>query len=218
MFNKPCPRDWFGYVFGLVFVAFGTALYAKSTMGTAVASSLAYVISRKFPFFSFGVWTYVIQGFTMLTMIAIVRRVKTDYLISFLTSVVSGYMIDFFIFCIRWLPTDTLMLRILYYFTGYLILTCGVGALMLTRLPIAPFDMFLREVSHYKNMSILGVKLRFDMAVLAIGLILSFTLYGSLEGIGAGTFFAAVSNGPTIQWMHKRWLHILSGIPLMRAP
>ena len=100
---------------------------------------------------------------------------------------------------------------------GFLILTCGVGVLMLTKLPIAPFDMFLREVSHYKSMSILKVKLRFDMTVLSVGLILSFVLYGSLEGIGLGTFFAAISNGPTIQWMRKRWLRILDRIPVMRA-
>ncbi len=218
MINKPSPRDLFGYAAGLILVAFGTALYAKSAMGTAVASSLAYVVSRKFPFFSFGVWTYVVQGFIMLSMIGIVRRVKVDYIASFLTSVAAGYMIDFFIFCLRWLPADTLMLRILYYFTGYLILTCGVGALMLTRLPIAPFDMFLREVSHYKNMSIQNVKLRFDMVVLLVGLILSFTLYRSLEGIGVGTFFAAISNGPTIQWMRRRWVRILDCIPVMQAP
>jgi len=217
MLNKPSPRDWFGYIVGLILVAFGTALYAKSAMGTAVASSLAYVVSRKFLFFSFGVWTYVVQGFTMLSMIAIVRRVKVDYLASFLTSVAAGYMIDFFIFCLHGLPVDTLPLRILYYLMGYLILTCGVGALMLTRLPIAPFDMFLREVSHYKNMSILKVKLRFDIVVLIVGLILSFILYGGLEGIGVGTFFAAISNGPTIQWMRKRWLRILDSIPVMRA-
>ncbi len=217
MLQKPSPRDWFGYVVGLILVAFGTALYAKSAMGTAVASSLAYVVSRKFLFFSFGVWTYMVQGLTMLSMIAIVRRVKVDYLASFLTSVAAGYMIDFFIFCLRFLPDDTLPLRILYYLTGYLILTCGVGALMLTKLPIAPFDMFLREVSYYKGRSILNVKLRFDMVVLSVGLILSLVLYGSLEGIGVGTFFAAISNGPTIQWMRKRWLRILDSIPAMRA-
>ena len=216
MLQKPNLRDWFGYVVGLILVAFGTALYAKSAMGTAVGSSLAYVVSRKFLFFSFGVWTYVVQGLTMLSMIAIVRKVKVDYLASFLTSVAAGYMIDFFIFCIRALPTDTLALRILYYLMGYLILTCGVGALMLTRLPIAPFDMFLREVSYYKNMSIQSVKLRFDVVVLSVGLILSIALYGSLEGIGVGTFFAALSNGPTIQWMRKRWLRILDSIPIMR--
>ena len=189
MLQKPSPRDWFGYVIGLILVAFGTALYAKSAMGTAVASSLAYVVSRKFLFFSFGVWTYVVQGLTVLSMAAIVRRVKVDYLASFLTSVAAGY----------------------------LILTCGVGALMLTRLPIAPFDMFLREVSFYKGMSIQNVKLRFDMVVLLVGLTLSFALYGSLEGIGVGTLFAAVSNGPTIQWMRKRWLRILDSIPAMRS-
>ncbi len=217
MLQKPGPRDWFGYVAGLILMSFGTALYAKSAMGTAVASSLAYVISRKFVFFSFGVWTYMVQGLTMLSMIAIVRRVKVDYLLSFLTSVAAGYMIDFFIFCLRALPEGALPLRIVYYLTGYLILTCGVGVLMLTKLPIAPFDMFLREVSHYKGMSIINVKLRFDVVVLSIGLLLSFLLYGSLEGIGVGTFFAAISNGPTIQWMRKRWLRILDSIPAMRT-
>ncbi len=217
MLQKPNTRDWFAYAVGLLFVALGTALYAKSAMGMAVGSSLAYVVSRKFLFLSLGEWTYVVQGLTMLSMIFIVRRVKVDYLASFLTSVIAGYMIDFFVFCFRGLPADALPLRILYYLMGYLILTCGVGVLMLTKLPIAPFDMFLREVSHYKSMSILKVKLRFDMTVLLVGLILSFVLYGSLEGIGLGTFFAAISNGPTIQWMRKRWLRILDRIPVMRA-
>ena len=217
MLKRPSPRDLFGYVVGLTLVALGTALYVKSAMGTAVASSLAYVVSRKFLFFSFGVWTYVVQGLVMLSLVMIVRRVKVDYFASFLSSVAAGYLIDFFIFCLRPLPADTLLLRILYYLMGYLILTCGVGAFMLTRLPIPPFDMFLREVSHYKNRSIQSVKLRFDLTVLSVGLILSFLLYRSLEGMGVGTFFAAIANGPTIQWMRKRWLRILDSIPMMRA-
>ena len=217
MRQKPTPRDWFGYAAGLILVAFGTALYVKSAMGTAVASSLAYVVGRKFLFLSFGVWTYVVQGLTMLALIATVRKVKIDYLASFLSSVASGYLIDFFVFCLRGLPADTLLLRVLYYLAGYLILTGGVGAYMLTRLPIPPFDMFLREVSYYKSLSIRKVKQRFDVAVLSLGIILSFMLYGSLEGIGVGTFFSAFLNGPTIQWMKRRWMRLLDTIPAMRA-
>ncbi len=218
MLKKPAPRDLFGYIVGIIFVAFGMALYVKSAMGTAVASSLAYVVSRKWLFFSFGVWTYIVQGLVMVSLIVIVRRVKVDYLASFLSSVAAGYLIDFFSFCLKGLPADTLLLRALYYLAGYVIVCCGVGAMMLTRLPIPPFDLFLREVSHYKNLSIRKVKLSFDIVVLTVGVGLSFVLYGSLEGVGLGTFISAVTNGPTIQWTRKHLARMLDNIPAMRIP
>ena len=215
--QKPTPRDVFGYVVGILMVAFGMAMYAKSAMGTAVISSLAYVLSGKLTVFSFGVWTYLVQGLVMLAMIIIIRRVQADYLFSFASSVLVGYLIDFFLYCFRDIPVQALHMRIFLYAAAYVILTIGVGALMLTRLPIPPFDLFLREVSRHKNISIQTVKLRLDMIVLSIGLVLSLAIYGGLEGIGIGTFVAAITNGPTIQWMHKRWVRILETVPALRA-
>ena len=215
--QKPTPRDLFSYLIGILIVAFGMALYAKSAMGTAVMSSLAYVLSGKMTLFSFGVWTYMVQGLVMLTMIIIIRRVQMDYLFSFASSVVVGYLIDFFLYCFRDIPVSALHMRIFIYIAAYVILTIGVGALMLTRLPIPPFDLFLREVSRHKNTSIQAVKLRLDIIVLTVSFALSIAMYGGLEGIGIGTFIAAITNGPTIQWMNKRWVRILESVPALRV-
>ena len=215
--QKPTPRDVFAYIIGIPMVAFGMALYAKSAMGTAVMSSLAYVLSGKWTIFSFGVWTYLVQGLVMLTMIFIIRRVQMDYLFSFASSVVVGYLIDFFLYCLRDIPVTALHMRIFLYVAAYVILTIGVGALMLTRLPIPPFDLFLREVSRHKNISIQVVKLRLDIIVLILSFTLSLVMYGGLEGIGIGTFIAAITNGPTIQWTRKRWVRVLDGVPALRA-
>ena len=217
MMQKPSLRDIVSFVMGLVLVTFGMALYAKSAMGTAVMASLAYVLSGKLTMFTIGVWTYIVQGLVMLIMIAIIRKVKIEYLFSFVSSILAGYMIDFFLYCFRGISIEALYVRILLYVVGYVILTVGVGALMLTRLPIPPFDLFLREVSRYKNISIQKVKLRTDIIVLLLGVILSFALFGGLAGIGVGTFVAALTNGPTIQWMHKRWVRILENVPMLRV-
>ncbi|NCB31522.1 MAG: hypothetical protein EOM66_08965, partial [Clostridia bacterium] len=113
------------YGFDIFVIAFGTALMTKSGWGNSAGTSFAYILNSLYPAFSFGVWSYLFQGFITLLMIGIIKRVKIDYLLSFVTSMLIGYCLDFSMWLLRFWNPQGLFLSGASYVIGFSILGAG---------------------------------------------------------------------------------------------
>ena len=75
------------YVFGLVIMAFASALTEKADFGMSMVVAPAYILhlklSRFLPWFTFGVAEYCFQGLLILAAACIMGRFKHFYLFSF---------------------------------------------------------------------------------------------------------------------------------------
>lgn len=189
-------------IFGVFLDAFAVALVTKSDFGISAVSSVAYTLSKVFPVFTFGVWSYLFQFVLFIIMCILVKKCSIPYLCSFFVGVISGYTLDFCRFLIRPLP-DGLGIRIVYFIFGTLILIVGVALLMISRLPIMPQDLFTREIAEYFEIPYKKVKTTFDVSCVALSAVIAVTMTGGVIGIGVGTVINALIIGKGVDRVKK---------------
>ena len=202
----------FMFALGLVCISAGLSFMVRSNLGISVASSMPYVISLRFSRITFGTWSYLVQGTLVLLLIIIVRKIKVSYVLSFLVSVVFGFLLDFFTALTASLPVDTIWLRLGYYAVGLFILSFGIASVVFSQWPPIPFDLFVKELALHKNMSFKKTKTGFDLSCLAFSSVFLAIFVRQIAGIGPGTILSAVFNGTLV----GLWLKLFSGILIPR--
>lgn len=214
--KKYTKRDAFCFAVGVPCVALGTALFVKAALGISVMSAMPYVLSGKLTFFSYGVWNYIMQGVVMLAMVLFLRRMQFSYLLSFGVSVMNGYLTDFFGWCLSFIPAETPIARLIFFCLAIAVQGFGIGGCLMTRLPIAPFDIIVREIVTYKHKTARVVKLTVDLCCLTASCVFSLLLYGNLSGIGAATVFLGLFNGYNVGFWKKQWQKLCDGVSWLR--
>lgn len=201
------------YLGGLILISAGVAMMVRSDLGISVVSSVPYVVSLRYRQLSFGTWSYIFQGFLILLLILIVRKIKWAYLVSFLSSVAFGYLADFFIICNSKLTTENLFWRAVYFFIGLILVSLGIAMFIHSRLPPVPYDLFVNDLAIYKSVSFRRGKLLFDFTCLLTSSLFLVFFVQELIGIGIGTVLTAIFNGALVGF----WLKLFGKHMQMRS-
>lgn len=189
------------YVFGLIALAFGTALMEAADFGVSMVVAPAYLlhlkISQTLPFFTFGMAEYTLQAFILALMCIILRRVRLSFLFSFVTAVVYGFMLDGAMLIIALMPAESMAMRAVFYLTGMLGCSAGVSLMFHTYISPEAYELFVKEISARFSLNINIFKTCYDCASCLIGVILSFAFFGMwrFEGVKLGTVVCALING-----------------------
>lgn len=178
------------YIFGLLLLSLGIVLVVKAIYGVTVLRSTAYMLNKKFAEIPFGVFNYIIQGIIFIIMCIAMKSMKLKYFLSFLSTVILGYVIDLFNFLLRNFNLDSHFSRVALYILAMIVIGMEITFFMKSRLPIMPFDLFVKEVSAKYKISIGKFKSVYDISLLVTAISLSFGFFGKLNGIGVGTFIS----------------------------
>jgi uncharacterized membrane protein YczE len=197
------------YILGILILAIGTAMMEKADFGMSMVVAPAYLLHLKlsqiFPFFSFGMAEYVFQAFLLIVLSIVLRRFKRSYLLSFVTAVIYGLVLDGAMLAIGLLPGDSIVLRIVWFVAGMVL--CSVGVALLFHTYIAPeaYELFVKELAETHGWSIGTVKTVYDCTSCLIGILLSFAFFGfwHFEGVKLGTVFCALINGWLISMISR---------------
>ena len=192
------------YACGLVILAVGVAMMARSDFGVSMIVAPAYLLHLKlapvFPFFTFGVAEYVVQAGLLLVLILVMRKFKFSYLMSFVTAVIYGLLLDGATVLIDLIPLVHIGVKVALYTVGLLFATCGISLLFHTYLSPEVYELFVKEVSAKTGVNINYCKTAYDLLSCLFSIALSFVFFGfgHFEGIKFGTVFCAAVNGPCI--------------------
>ena len=189
------------YILGLIILAIGTALMERADFGVSMVVAPAYLLhlklSQNFPFFTFGMAEYLLQGLLLLLMILLLRKFRISYLFSFVTAVVYGFTLDGAMYLVSLLPGTGLSARIIFYGLG--LLGCALGVSLLFHTYISPevYELWVKEMSARAKIDISRYKTGYDCVSCLIGVLLSFLFFGfgHFEGVKWGTIFCAAVNG-----------------------
>ena len=192
------------YVLGLIFVALGVAFMEKPDFGVSMVVAPAYIlhlkISETYSFFTFGMAEYTLQAVLLIIMALVLRRFKLSYLFSFVTAVIYGFILDFCMLLVSYVPMENMALRITYYTLGMVL--CAIGIALFFHTYIAPevYELFVKEVSSKYGVEIHRFKTGYDICSCLIGVILSFIFFGFgvFRGVKWGTIICALINGTLI--------------------
>lgn len=189
------------YTIGLVLLAFATALTQKADFGMSMVVAPAYIlhlkISEFFPVFSFGMAEYTLQLVLIIGLCIFMRKFRKVYLFSFVTAVIYGFLLDFFIFTLKGVPGDIIWVRIILFICGMLICSLGVALLFHTYFAPEAYELVVKEVSMKLNKDIGKVKTVYDLTSLLVSVVLSFSFFGFMQfnGVNFGTLITALCNG-----------------------
>ena len=186
--------------------AVGAALMKHGSFGLTPFYSVSLALYNATGLFTMGTWNTVFQVVLILSLIAILRRFKLRYVLSFAVAAVSSVILDLAnAGCARF--PDTLPVRIICYLSGFLIMTFGIALMAECKLPVSPMNLFVRELSEVWGKPFRNVKLLFDLSCLILSVTISFCSAGKLSGVGPGTIISALLTGPMsgiyITWLRK---------------
>ena len=197
------------YVFGMIVLAFGSAMMEKADLGMSMVVAPAYLlhlkISQILPFFSFGMAEYTLQALLVISVMLIVRKFKLFYMFSFITAILYGLLLDCSISILSLINLEGIGWQIVFYSVGLVMCSFGVALLFRTYISPEAYELFVKEISAKFNLNIYNVKTTYDCVSCFVGICLSFLFFGWLhfEGVKLGTIVCAIINGRLIGLINK---------------
>ena len=186
----------------------GVVLMLDSGAGISAISSVPFAFSEVLPKLTLGTWTYLFQGFLVLSLMVLRKRFVPPYLFSFVVGFVFGELLHVHEMWMRILPT-ALPWRILYFIISYVLICIGIALSNRCGLPIIPTDLFPRELSDITSIGYPKIKIGFDVTCLAVTAGLTLFFLGHLDGLGIGTILAAFTMGKGVgicgNWIDKHF-------------
>ena len=189
------------YVLGLIIMAFAAAFTEKADFGMSMVVAPAYILHLKvsefLPWFTFGIAEYFFQGLLVLATIIIMRKFRLSYLLSFVTAVLYGTLLDFAMNVISGLPDDTFIIRVVWYILGTVFCALAVSLFFHTYLSPEAYELIVKEVASKFRVDINKVKTAYDCFSTVLGIVMSFAFFGFgvFEGVKLGTVICALVNG-----------------------
>lgn len=187
------------YVIGIITLALGTAFMERADFGMSMVVAPAYLlhlkISQFIPFFSFGMSEYIFQALLLAVLSVIAGKIKGSYLLSFVTAVIYGIVLDAMMALVALLPFSGMVWRAAFYAAGLVICSVGVALLLHTYFPPEAYELVVKECSQKFNMTIGKTKTIYDCCSCVLAIILSLSFFGAFVGVKWGTVVCAVING-----------------------
>ncbi len=188
------------YFMGLVLLAFGASLMTRADFGLSMIIAPAFIISEFFSFMTFGMAEYLFQALLLILLVIFVRRFKFTYLLSFLTAVLYGMMLDGCLYLLAFLGEINIAVRIMFYLIGLFATSLGVAFMFHTYISAEVYELFVKEATERFGWKIGVVKTVYDCTSLVLSVLMSFAFFGfgHFKGIGIGTLVCALVNGRLI--------------------
>lgn len=187
----------FALLFIIVVYSFSVAIMSRSGFGMSSIAAVPFLLSKVFTLFKFGTWNFLVQAILVLSLIILGRKMKMEYLFSFILAFAFSKMIDVHELWLALLP-DTIPFRIAYFLIGFFVMALGIYVSNNSDVPIMPTDLFPRDVTALFSLSFAKVKTIYDITFLIIALFLSLGYLHQLLGIGIGTVICAAFTGKTV--------------------
>lgn len=203
-------KNFIMYVIGMAVCPLGVVLATKSGFGVSMIEAPVYVsylyFGDKFSFLTFGTMEYILQAIVIALLCILVRRFKIKYLFSFVTAVLFGFILDFWLYVFGGNELYTQMpVRIIAYAISIIIIAFAVACFLRTTWPQEAWELFVKEFAERYSFNMTKVKWIYDFSSLAMGIILMLAFFKKfrLDAIGIGTIITTFINAPIIGFFGK---------------
>lgn len=196
------------WVLSVTLCSLGICLCAKASLGLSMIAAPSYIIHCFFrdilPWYTQGTSEYIWEAVLIVVTCLAVQKFKPKYLLSVLTAVISGFVIDFWIWVFGGNGMyETLPARIIAFVLGSAIISLAVAFVFRTTLPPQVYELIVTEISEKYGFDKSKTKLVNDIVMLAITVILARALTHSWTGVGIGTVIVTFVNAPMIKFFGK---------------
>ena len=189
---------------GVVLCSLGICLCTKGGFGLSMIAAPPYILHiwlrGRFSWFTQGTAEYFWQAVILLVTAFSARRFRLKYLLSFLTALCSGFVIDGWLYLLGgnglW---SSMPVRIASFLLGMCITSLAIAFYFHTTLPLSAYELIVTELSERYSWDKTKVKQINDAVMLLLSVLLAVLLNGSLTGIGIGTVIITLCNATLIR-------------------
>ena len=201
---KPRMSREFCYIPATILLALGAALMSYSDFGVSSVIAPAFLLSQIFNV-SFGTAEYCLQGVLVLATCLIVRRFRWTYLLSFVSAVIYGWVLDGWLWVLSLTGGWSIPVRLICMLAGIFISSMGVALFFKTYLAPGAYELFVKEIARRYGLNMNKFKIVYDLSSCAVAIVLALVAFGSIfdRGISIGTVLVALFNGLTIAFCSK---------------
>lgn len=196
------------WVLGITLCSLGVSLCTKAALGLSMIAAPPYIIHYFIrdilPWYTQGTSEYIWETVLLVLTCISIQRFKLKYLLSFLTAVLSGLIIDFWLMILGGNGMyNSMAIRIIAFAVGSVIISIAIAFVFRTTWPPQVYELLVSEISERYNIDKSKTKWVNDIVMLAISVILSRVLTHSWTGVGIGTIIVTIVNAPLISFFGK---------------
>lgn len=193
-------------IIGVFFISLGIAVAKHSDLGISPISSVANVLSIKFPALTVGTWLMFTNCFMILAQIIILKRnFKPVQFLQFPISLLLGLFTDLNLAVVSYIPADIYIVRLLLVFVSVVILAFGITLTIISDTVMNVGEALVDVISKVLNKNFGSVKVIFDISYVTLSVILSLVFFDfKIVGTREGTIITATLTGFVIKWLTKR--------------
>ncbi|MBP3620247.1 MAG: YitT family protein [Lachnospiraceae bacterium] len=202
--NKLMLRMTF-LIIGLFISGVGVAITKRGMLGVSPVSSVANIISIKFPVLSFGTWLFLWNCILILGQIVILRKdFKLFQLLQIPLSVLFGWFTDIGVWIGDFIPNELYIVRLGLVLLGTAILGFGIAMTVNANLVMNSGEAFVKAIADKWKKVFGNVKIVFDVSCVTLSIILSLIFFDfSVVGTREGTIIAAFLTGMMVKMFQK---------------
>lgn len=202
--NKLMLRMTF-LIIGLFISGVGVAITKRGMLGVSPVSSVANIISIKFPVLSFGTWLFLWNCTLILGQIVILRKdFKLFQLLQIPLSVLFGWFTDIGVWIGDFIPNELYIVRLGLVLLGTVILGFGIAMTVNANLVMNSGEAFVKAIADKWKKVFGNVKIVFDVSCVTLSVILSLIFFDfSVVGTREGTIIAAFLTGMMVKMFQK---------------
>ena len=196
-------------VAGLFICGFGVAIIRRGSLGVSPISSVANVLSLRFPSLSFGVWLMIWNCILILGQALVLgRNFRLVELLQLPLSVLFGWFTDIGVRIAELLPAEAYILRLLWVILGIFVMALGICLSVKADLIMNSGEAFVKAVSARTGREFGNVKIVFDISCVLLSIVLSLLLFsGQIVGTREGTLLSAVGTGLAVKLFFRLLPH-----------
>ena len=174
MSKSEIAKRYILFIISLFFSALGVAFTKHGELGVSPISSVANVMSYKFPSLSLGTWLIIWNCMLIVGQISILRRkFQLIQLLQIPLSFVFGWFTDFGMWLMSFIPANSYLVRIIMVVIGILVLGFGVSLSVIADVIMNSGEAFVKAVSDTLDKDFGNVKIAFDVFYVIIAIALS---------------------------------------------
>ncbi len=190
------------FIISLFFSALGVAFTKHGELGVSPVSSVANVMSYKFPSLSLGTWLIIWNCILIVAQIFILRRnFQLIQLLQIPLSFVFGWFTDFGMWLMSFIHANSYPMRMIMVVIGIVILGFGISLSVIADVIMNSGEAFVKAVSDTLRRDFGNVKIAFDVFYVIISIALSLLFFNfTVVGTREGTIISALFTGITVKF------------------
>ncbi len=205
MQKKEILKRYILFIISLFFSGLGVALTKHGELGVSPISSVANIMSYKFPGLSMGNWLIIWNCVLIVGQIIILRKkFQPIQLLQIPLSFVFGWFTDLGLWIVSWIQTDIYIVRLMCVFSGIAILGFGISLSVIANVIMNAGEAFVKAVSDTVNRNFGNVKIAFDIFCVTFSIVLSLIFFDlKIVGTREGTIISAFLTGTFVKLFTK---------------